>query len=88
MTFTVAKFGGTSVADYASMLRCAEIIQSNSSIRLVVVSACAGVTNRLVAIADQQGMQVEKLLNEIYQIHFAIQKKLNNASQVQKALEQ
>lgn len=88
MTFTVAKFGGTSVAGYASMLRCAEIIQSNSSIRLVVVSACAGVTNRLVAIADQQGMPAEKLLNEIYEIHFAIQKKLNNASQVQKALEQ
>ena len=88
MTFTVAKFGGTSVADYASMLRCAEIIQSNSSIRLVVVSACAGVTNRLVAIAAQQGMQVEKLLNEIYEIHFAIQKKLKNASQVQKSLEQ
>ncbi|MGM0629738.1 MAG: lysine-sensitive aspartokinase 3 [Pseudomonadota bacterium] len=79
MSFTVAKFGGTSVADYSSMLRCAQIVQSNSSIRLVVVSACAGVTNRLAEIADKRGKQTESLRNEIYTIHFSIQQKLNNS---------
>lgn len=88
MSFTVAKFGGTSVADYSSMLRCAQIVQNNSSIRLVVVSACAGVTNRLAEIADKQGKQTESLRNEIYTIHLSIQQKLNDASDVEALLSQ
>ena len=49
---TVAKFGGTSVADYQAMLRCAHIIKNDSSNRLVVVSASAGVTNYLVRLSQ------------------------------------
>ncbi len=51
--FTVAKFGGTSVADYQAMLRCAHIIKNDSSNRLVVVSASAGVTNYLVRLSQE-----------------------------------
>jgi aspartate kinase len=50
---TVAKFGGTSVADYFAMLRCANIIKNDSSTRLVVVSASAGVTNYLVRLSQK-----------------------------------
>ncbi|TYK64711.1 lysine-sensitive aspartokinase 3 [Colwellia echini] len=50
---TVAKFGGTSVADYDAMLRCASIIKNDTSNRLVVVSASAGVTNYLVRLGQK-----------------------------------
>ncbi len=50
---TVAKFGGTSVADFEAMLRCASIIKNNPSNRLVVVSASAGVTNYLVRLSQE-----------------------------------
>lgn len=46
----VAKFGGSSVADFDAMSRCADIVLSEPAIRLVVVSACSGVTNLLVEI--------------------------------------
>ncbi len=51
--FTVAKFGGTSVADYHAMLRCAHIIKKDQSNRLVVVSASSGVTNYLVRLSQK-----------------------------------
>lgn len=47
----VAKFGGTSVADFDAMQRCADIVLSNPNIRVVVVSASSGVTNLLVDIS-------------------------------------
>jgi len=52
-SLTVAKFGGTSVADFHAMSRCADIILNDTSIRLVVVSASSGVTNLLVDITKQ-----------------------------------
>lgn len=52
-SLTVAKFGGTSVADFDAMLRCANIIKNNISNRVVVVSASAGVTNYLVRLSQQ-----------------------------------
>ncbi|MCH8537981.1 MAG: lysine-sensitive aspartokinase 3 [Alkalimonas sp.] len=48
----VAKFGGTSVADFHAMSRCADIVLADDRIRVVVVSASAGVTNQLVAITQ------------------------------------
>ncbi|WP_105255547.1 lysine-sensitive aspartokinase 3 [Pseudoalteromonas sp. T1lg75] len=57
--FTVAKFGGTSVADHAAMSRCADIIASDPQVRIVVVSASAGVTNHLVALC-QTGLSTEE----------------------------
>ncbi|WP_412547274.1 lysine-sensitive aspartokinase 3 [Photobacterium piscicola] len=47
----VAKFGGTSVADYAAMCRSANIVIANPHTRIVLISACSGVTNVLVALA-------------------------------------
>ena len=52
----VAKFGGTSVADAEAIGRLIEIIRSRASCQpVVVVSALAGVTNDLLALAHQCG---------------------------------
>ena len=50
----VVKFGGTSVGDAAAIERATEIIRGRLSRRpFVVVSALAGATNSLLAIAEQ-----------------------------------
>ena len=50
----VVKFGGTSVGDAAAIERATEIVRGRLSRRpLVVVSALAGTTNTLLAIAEQ-----------------------------------
>ena len=81
---TVAKFGGTSVADYSAMLRCAQIIKNDPSNRLVVVSASAGVTNFLVRLS-QESISVEEQTDIIEKIH-AIQ--LNITQHLPKDVEQ
>lgn len=69
----VAKFGGTSVADFTAMNRSADVVLSNPDVRLVVLSASAGVTNLLVALAEgQQQKQRASLLDEIRRIQYAI----------------
>lgn len=60
----VMKFGGTSVEDAAAMSRVAGIVSRVASRRvLVVVSACAGVTNDLIRIAGlvRDGSEPEAL---------------------------
>lgn len=59
-SYVVAKFGGTSVADFDAMSRCAQIIQNNSQVRLVAVSASAGVTNHLVALCQSDLTQIDR----------------------------
>ncbi len=50
----ISKFGGTSVADAAAILRMTEIVRGRLARRpIVVVSALAGATNALLAIARQ-----------------------------------
>jgi aspartate kinase len=50
----VVKFGGTSVADAAAITRAIEIVRGRSDREpIVVVSALAGTTNALLAIAEQ-----------------------------------
>ncbi|KAA6045633.1 lysine-sensitive aspartokinase 3 [Pantoea sp. ICBG 1758] len=69
----VAKFGGTSVADFDAMNRSADVVLSDAHTRLVVLSASAGVTNLLVALAEGQD-QAERtqMLDEIRRIQYAI----------------
>lgn len=66
----VAKFGGTSLADYEAMKRCAQIVKADPNIRLVVVSAPSGVTNTLVQLSQlacQQDRNTEVLLTSLQQ---------------------
>jgi len=57
---TVAKFGGTSVADAQAMALCAKIVTQNPHTRVVALSASAGVTNLLVALAQGTLNQAER----------------------------
>jgi aspartate kinase len=74
MSLVVAKFGGTSVADYVAMGRCADIVLANSATRLVVVSASSGVTNLLVELAQPGVTELQRLavLKKIAAIQYAI----------------
>ncbi len=66
---SVAKFGGTSVANHDAMTACAKIIIADPNTRVVVLSASAGVTNLLVALANGvKATEREKLIGEIRQI--------------------
>lgn len=71
--YTIAKFGGTSVANYAAMGKCADIILKTPSARIVVLSASAGITNLLIELAT--GVDIEQrtqLLNQVRDIQYAI----------------
>ena len=59
----VAKFGGTSVANFEAMNRSADVVLSDSQVRVVVLSASAGVTNLLVALAE--GLESDARLESI-----------------------
>ncbi|MGL5007293.1 MAG: lysine-sensitive aspartokinase 3 [Plesiomonas sp.] len=76
---TVAKFGGTSVANHPAMCRCAEIVLDDQHTKVVVLSASAGVTNLLVALANGcDADQRVDYLNEVRQIQHAILRDLGN----------
>jgi len=47
----IAKFGGTSLANFDAMSRCADVVLGCEKTRLVVVSASSGVTNLLVSLS-------------------------------------
>jgi len=69
----VAKFGGTSVADFEAMNRSADVVLQDASTRLVVLSASAGITNLLVSLAEgQPAAQRAVLLDDIRRIQYAI----------------
>jgi len=86
MSLVVAKFGGTSVADYGAMNRCADIVLANPDCRLVVVSASSGVTNLLVELANgvQDANQRLSIIKQLADIHHAIIDKLADPLQVEK----
>ncbi|EJV0609636.1 lysine-sensitive aspartokinase 3 [Vibrio parahaemolyticus] len=81
--FNVAKFGGTSVANFEAMSRCATIIENNPNTRLVVSSACSGVTNILVELANgvQDQEHRAELLKNLADIHDSILAQLEDATE-------
>lgn len=72
--FNVAKFGGTSVADFTAMSRTAAVIENNPDTRLVVSSACSGVTNLLVELANGvvEIKQRHAIIQQLTSIHESI----------------
>ncbi|EKO3778081.1 lysine-sensitive aspartokinase 3 [bacterium 19CA03SA04] len=72
--FNVAKFGGTSVANFQAMSGCAAIIENNPATKLVVISACSGVTNLLVELANgvQDSQQRAMIIQQLADIHYTI----------------
>lgn len=86
---TVAKFGGTSVANHDAMLRCANIIKNDLSNRIVVVSASAGVTNHLVRLgqADVPADERNDVIESIRVIQYAIAEALENQVELKQVID-
>ncbi|WP_436877709.1 lysine-sensitive aspartokinase 3 [Siccibacter turicensis] len=77
--FVVAKFGGTSVADFDAMNRSAGVVLADTAVRLVVLSASAGVTNLLVALAEgPEATERFVKLDAIRKIQYDILERLRN----------
>lgn len=84
----VSKFGGTSVADFDAMNRSADIVLSDANVRLVVLSASAGITNLLVALAE--GMEHGErfaTLDAIRKIQFDILDRLRHPNVIREEIE-
>ncbi|GAB3522932.1 lysine-sensitive aspartokinase 3 [Photobacterium alginatilyticum] len=81
---TVAKFGGTSVADFTAMSRSAAIIKNNPAARIVLISACSGVTNLLVELANgvTEPDRRQQLLTRLGQIHHNVLSELQSPESV------
>jgi aspartate kinase len=80
----IAKFGGTSVANFAAISKCAKIVADNRNTRVVVVSAAAGVTNYLVELAHSRLTSEQKhtLIAQITEIELAILQDLGSPQAV------
>lgn len=87
-SFVVAKFGGTSVADYAAMNRSADVVLADPNTRLVVLSASAGVTNLLVSLSE--GLEATERfvkLDALRKIQFDILECLQNPNVIREEIE-
>lgn len=82
--FNVAKFGGTSVANFQAMSCSAAIIENNPTTKLVVISACSGVTNLLVELANgvQDSQHRAMIIQQLADIHYAIIESLSAPQKV------
>ena len=87
-SFVVAKFGGTSVADYDAMNRSADVVLADPDTRLVVLSASAGVTNLLVALAEGlEASERQAKLEALHKIQFDILSRLRDPSVISEEVE-
>ncbi len=87
-SFVVAKFGGTSVADYDAMNRSADVVLADPNTRLVVLSASAGVTNLLVSLSE--GLEATERfvkLDALRKIQFDILEHLQNPNVIREEVE-
>lgn len=87
-SFVVAKFGGTSVADYDAMNRSADVVLADPNTRLVVLSASAGVTNLLVSLSE--GLEATERfvkLNALRKIQFNILERMQNPNVIREEVE-
>jgi aspartate kinase len=84
----IAKFGGTSVADYDAMNRSADVVLADENVRVVVLSASAGITNLLVALAG--GLEATERfvkLDAIRKIQYDIVERLANPQIIREEVE-
>ncbi|WP_323836036.1 lysine-sensitive aspartokinase 3 [Photorhabdus africana] len=84
----VAKFGGTSVANFDAMNNSADIVLANKAVRVVVLSASAGITNLLVALSE--GCYADKradYLKQIHSIQYAIIDRLHESDTIRQEID-
>lgn len=88
-SFVIAKFGGTSVADYPAMVNSANIVIANPKVKVVVLSASAGITNLLVALAEGRDAGVRaQHLAKIQTIQYNILEQLPENPQLRAEIDQ
>lgn len=84
--WVVAKFGGSSVKDAASMLRVSGIVDSNPYIKIVVISATQNTTNHLENVAQaalkKDSALVDKLVDQLNTRHSEMAQELYCSSEV------
>lgn len=85
----VAKFGGTSVANYPAMCNCAKIVTNNPHTKLVVLSASAGVTNLLVELAsgNLDEASIEERMGKLSAIESSILNDLGRPAEITSEIE-
>ncbi|CAL1329553.1 lysine-sensitive aspartokinase 3 [Candidatus Providencia siddallii] len=85
--FIIAKIGGTSVANFEAMNNCANIIYNNKNIRIVIVSASAGITNLLIKLSEgcKKNKRIQ-LLQKITNIQYNIINKLKITNLINKKI--
>ncbi|WP_419205184.1 lysine-sensitive aspartokinase 3 [Photobacterium leiognathi] len=85
---TVSKFGGTSVADFTAMSRSAKIVIANPDTKIVLISACSGVTNILVELANgvSDASTRQQRLQQLTQTHQDVLDQLKQPSSIQDAI--
>ncbi len=64
----VAKFGGTSVATIVAIYKCVDIVKNNEDIKVVVVSAQAGVTNLLERLIKSDSHGYKEIFKDLHLI--------------------
>lgn len=85
---SVAKFGGTSVANFEAMTACANIVTADANTRVIVLSASAGITNFLVELANGcEQPRRQEILEAVRQIQYNIIEKLQHPEAVSPEIE-
>ena len=66
----IAKFGGTSVGNFDAMTSSYKVVVGNKNSRIVVISACSGVTNLLVELANgTTDEKIDEIIEKLRDIH-------------------
>ena len=80
----VMKFGGTSVKDGSKMLNVLEIVKKQKNKKIVVLSACGGITDQLIIAANHSKEKniknANKIAKQIIAHHIDIVNKFDNAT--------
>ncbi|HGJ5873767.1 MULTISPECIES: lysine-sensitive aspartokinase 3 [Arsenophonus] len=86
--FIIAKFGGTSVANFDAMCKSADIVITNKNVRIVVLSASSGITNLLLNLTQAYNDNRRKaLLKQISQLQYTIMNRLDNSADIQPTID-
>jgi aspartate kinase len=92
MSFAIAKFGGTSMADASVARISASVLKSRPQIRVCVISATAGTTNQLMQMArDAAGMNpgaIPNALGHFRERHLDMLRHLKGSAETTKRIEE
>jgi len=85
----IAKFGGTSVGNFEAMTSSYKVVVGNKNTRVVVISACSGVTNLLVELASGKCSEskIDEIIEKLRDIHEQIIIHLENQHELRSHIE-